>query len=309
MKPLDLIRLLALAALWGASFLFIRIGAPVLGPVPTAFVRVLIGALTLAACLPLLRLRWEMQGKWPAVLALGVVNSGIPFAMYAVAALWLPAGYSAVFNAMTPLMGVVIGAIAFAEPLTRAKALGVMLGVAGVAVLTRTGPVAFTAEVLLGALACLLATACYGLSGFLARRWITQRGGLDSRLVAAGSLVGAAAFLLPFCIAALWRHNTLPDAGAGVWAAMLGLGTLCTALAYILYYRLIADLGPVRSLTVTFLIPPFGMVWGALFLGEALSWAHAAGGVLIGMAVWLVLRPARAGQRDASRASGVTAEH
>ncbi|SOY69693.1 conserved hypothetical protein, DUF6; putative transmembrane protein [Cupriavidus taiwanensis] len=308
MKLSDLLRLLALAALWGGSFLFIRIGAPVLGPVPTAFVRVLIGALTLAACLPLLGLRWDLQGKWPAVLALGVVNSGIPFAMYAVAALWLPAGYSAVFNAMTPLMGVVIGAIAFSEPLTRAKAMGVVLGVAGVAVLTRTGPVAFSTEVLLGALACLFATACYGLSGLLARRWITQRGGLDSRLVAAGSLVGAGAFLLPFCIAALWRHNTLPDAGAGVWAAMLGLGTLCTALAYILYYRLIADLGPVRSLTVTFLIPPFGIVWGALFLGEALSWAHAAGGALIGMAVWLVLRPVAAQQRDASQASGATAE-
>ncbi|MBB3006752.1 DMT family transporter [Cupriavidus alkaliphilus] len=308
MKPLDLFRLLALAALWGASFLFIRIGAPVLGPMPTAFVRVLIGALTLAACLPLLGLRWDMQGKWPAVLALGVVNSGIPFAMYAAAALWLPAGYSAVFNAMTPLMGVMIGALAFAEPLTRAKAMGVMLGVAGVAVLTRTGPVAFSAEVLLGALACLVATACYGLSGFLARRWITQRGGLDSRLVAAGSLVGAVAFLLPFCIAALWRHNTLPDAGAGVWAAMLGLGTLCTALAYILYYRLIADLGPVRSLTVTFLIPPFGIVWGALFLGEALSWAHAAGGALIGMAVWLVLRPGAAAPTGTRQAAGAAAE-
>ncbi|AMR82267.1 DMT family transporter [Cupriavidus nantongensis] len=308
MKPIDLLRLLALAALWGGSFLFIRIGAPVLGPVPTAFVRVLIGALTLAACLPLLGLRWDMQGKWPAVLALGVVNSGIPFAMYAVAALWLPAGYSAVFNAMTPLMGVVIGAIAFAEPLTRAKAMGVLLGVAGVAVLTRTGPVTFTLEVLLGALACLVATACYGLAGFLARRWITQRGGLDSRLVAAGSLVGAGAFLLPFCVAALWRHNTLPDAGAGVWAAMLGLGTLCTALAYILYFRLIADLGPVRSLTVTFLIPPFGIVWGALFLGEALSWAHAAGGALIGMAVWLVLRPGASAQAGTRQAAGAAAE-
>ncbi|SOY70072.1 DMT family transporter [Cupriavidus taiwanensis] len=308
MKPLDLLRLLALAALWGGSFLFIRIGAPVLGPVPTAFVRVLIGALTLAACLPLLGLRWNMQGKWPAVLALGVVNSGIPFAMYAVAALWLPAGYSAVFNAMTPLMGVAIGALAFSEPLTRAKAMGVLLGVAGVGVLTRTGPVAFSTEVLLGALACLFATACYGLSGFLARRWITQRGGLDSRLVAAGSLLGAAAFLLPFCVAALWRHNTLPDAGVGVWAAMVGLGTLCTALAYILYYRLIADLGPVRSLTVTFLIPPFGMVWGALFLGEALSWAHAAGGALIGMAVWLVLRPGAARETGSSQIAATTAE-
>ncbi|WP_037025814.1 DMT family transporter [Cupriavidus sp. GA3-3] len=305
MKPADLARLLALAAIWGASFLFIRIGVPALGPMPTAFARVLIGALTLAACLPLLKLRWDMQGKWPAVLALGVVNSGIPFVMYAIAALWLPAGYSAVFNAMTPLMGVLIGALAFSERLTRAKTLGVLLGVAGVAVLTRTGPVAFSTDVLLGALACLAATACYGLSGFLARRWITRRGGLDSRLVAAGSMVGATVFLLPFCLAALWRHNTLPAAGAGVWAAMLGLGVLCTALAYILYYRLIADLGPVRSLSVTFLIPPFGIVWGALFLGEALSWAHAAGGVLIGVAVWLVLRPVAGVEHGASPAGGV----
>ncbi|QEZ44200.1 DMT family transporter [Cupriavidus oxalaticus] len=294
MKPADLVRLLALAAIWGASFLFIRIGAPVLGPMPAAFLRVLIAAVTLAACLPLLGLRWDMRGKWPAVLMLGVINSGIPFTMYAVAALWLPAGYSAVFNAMTPLMGVVIGALAFSERLTLAKVLGVMLGVAGVAVLTRTGPVTFSTELLLGALACLAATACYGLSGFLARRWITERGGLDSRLVAAGSMVGATLFLLPFCAAALWRHNTLPDAGAGVWWAMAGVGVLCTALAYILYYRLIADLGPVRSLAVTFLIPPFGIVWGALFLSEALSWAHAVGGALIGLAVWLVLRPVAA---------------
>ena len=293
MKPADLVRLLSLAALWGASFLFIRIGAPVLGPLPAAFVRVLIGAVTLAACVPVLGLRWDMRGKWPAVLMLGAVNSGIPFVMYAIAALWLPAGYSAVFNAMTPLMGVLIGALFFAERLTQAKAAGVVLGIAGVAVLTRTGPVAFSAQVMFGALACLVATACYGLAGFLARRWITERGGLDSRLVAAGSMVGATLFLLPFSVVALAQHNTLPEAGAGVWAAMLGLGVVCTALAYILYYRLIADLGPVRSLTVTFLIPPFGIIWGALFLHESLSWAHLAGGALIGGAVWLVLRPAR----------------
>ncbi len=292
MKPADLIRLLSLSAIWGASFLFIRIGAPVLGPLPTAFVRVLIGAVTLCVCLLALRVPLDMRGKWRPVIVLGVINSGIPFVMYSIAALWLPAGYSAVFNAMTPLMGVLIGALFFAERLTRAKVIGVVLGVAGVAVLTRTGPVAFSPQVLLGALACLVATACYGLAGFLARRWITAQGGLDSRLVAAGSMIGASVFLLPFCAAALWHENTLPAAGVGVWGAMLGLGMVCTAFAYILYYRLIADLGPVRSLTVTFLIPPFGIVWGALFLHETLSWAHVLGGALIGAAVWLVLRPA-----------------
>ena len=292
MKPADLFRLLLLSAIWGASFLFIRIGAPVLGPLPTAFFRVLIGAVTLAACLPMLGLKWDMQGKWRAVIILGIINSGIPFVMYAIAALWLPAGYSAIFNAMTPLMGVLIGSLFFAEKLTRAKAAGVLMGLAGVGVLTRTGPVVFSHEVLLGALAFLVATSCYGLAGFLTRRWITARGGLDSRLVAAGSLVGATLFLLPFSAVALWRENTLPAAGPGVWAAMLAVGMFCTAIAYVLYFRLIADLGPVRSLTVTFLIPPFGIVWGWMFLGESLSWAHAAGMALIGVAVWLGLRPA-----------------
>jgi len=292
MRPADLIRLLSLSAIWGASFLFIRIAAPVLGPLPTAFFRVLIGALTLAACLPMMGLKWNMQGKWRPVIVLGIINSGIPFVMYSVAALWLPAGYSAIFNAMTPLMGVVIGSLFFAEKLTRAKAAGVLIGLAGVFVLTRTGPVVFSHEVMLGALACLVATSCYGLAGFLTRRWITARGGLDNRLVAGGSLVGATLFLLPFSVAALLRDNTLPAADFGVWGAMVGVGMFCTAIAYVLYFRLIADLGPVKSLTVTFLIPPFGIVWGWMFLGETLSWAHAAGMLLIGVAVWLVLRPA-----------------
>ncbi|REE88764.1 DMT family transporter [Cupriavidus plantarum] len=293
MKSTDIVRLLALSAIWGASFLFIRIGAPVLGPLPAAFFRVLIGAITLAACLVLMRVHWDMRGKWRAVMTLGVINSGIPFVMYAVAALWLPAGYSAVFNAMTPLMGVLIGALFFAEPLTRAKAIGVVLGLLGVAVLTRTGPVTFSPMVLLGAAACLVATLCYGLAGFLTRRWITAQGGLDNRLVAAGSLIGATLFLLPFSAAALIRENTLPLAGPGVWAAMLALGMFCTAIAYVMYFRLIADIGPVRSLTVTFLIPPFGIVWGWIFLGETLSPAHAVGMALIGGAVWMVLRPAK----------------
>lgn len=294
MKPSDLVRLLTLAAIWGASFLFIRIGAPVLGPLTAAFVRVVLAAVTLVVCLAVMRVGWQMRGKLRALLVLGVIASGIPFVMYSVAALWLPAGYSAVFNAMTPLMGVLIGGLFFGEKLTRAKAAGVVLGVAGVAVLTRTGPVAFSPQVLLGALACLTATACYGLASFLTRRWITERGGLDSRLVATGSTLGASLFLLPFCVGALARDNTLPAASVGVWLAMVALAVVCTALAYILYYRLIADIGPVRTLTVTFLIPPFGIVWGAIFLGEQLSWAHLAGGALIGVAVWLVLQPATA---------------
>lgn len=302
----SLLRFIALAALWGGSFLFMRIAAPVWGAVPTAFGRVVLGAAGLLALLAVVRLRPAYQGKLGAALVLGVFNSGIPFLMFALASQVLPAGYSAILNATTPLMAVVIGALAFGERITAARVGGVLLGMAGVAVLAQAGPVALTAPVLGGIAACLVATACYGLSGFLTRRWITQRGGLDSRLVALGSQWGAVLALAPF---ALWEAAHRPaaawlSAGPTVWGAMLALGLLCTSLAYVLYFRLIADVGPVKALTVTFLIPLFGVAWGWLVLGEVATLGHAAGGVLIALALWLVLPPAPAGAVPASASAG-----
>lgn len=149
----------------------------------------------------------------------------------------------------------------------------------------------FDLELLLGALACLLATTCYGFAGFLARRWLDQAGGLDSRLSALGSMLGASLFLLPvFAYSAISQ----PPASWGnwsVWLSLLGLGLACTAFAYILYFRLLSSIGPVKSMTVTFMIPPFGVLWGALLLDEPLSMAHLYGGVLIAAALWLVLKP------------------
>ncbi|CAB5705809.1 Uncharacterized inner membrane transporter yiJE [Delftia tsuruhatensis] len=292
----SLLRLLALAALWGGSFVLLRVAVPALGALPTAFVRVLLGALGLLLLLAALRLRPRFQGRLAAAMALGVVNSGVPFLMYALAARSLPAGYSAILNATTPLMGVILGALAFGERITAARLTGVFVGLAGVAVLAQAGPVALTAEVLLGIAACLVATACYGAAGFLTRRWITDRGGLDSRIVALGSQCGAVLVLLPFMLWQLWREPQAPAQWAAAplqaWGAMLVLGLLCTALAYVLYFRLIADVGPLKALTVTFLIPLFGVAWGWLLLGESATLAHAAGGGLIALALWLVLRPA-----------------
>jgi drug/metabolite transporter (DMT)-like permease len=224
---------------------------------------------------------------------LGVINSGIPATMYSVAAQVLPAGYSAIFNATTPLMGVLIGGLFFSERLTPSKIAGVCLGLFGVGVLTRAGPVAFDLELLMGALACLLATTCYGFAGFLARRWLDQRGGLDSRLSALGSMLGATLFLLPLFAYSAISHPPASWGGWQVWTSLLGLGLVCTAFAYVLYFRLLTAIGPVRSMTTTFLIPPFGVLWGALLLDEPLSMAHVYGGMLIGGALWLVLRPGK----------------
>nr|WP_215908698.1 MULTISPECIES: DMT family transporter [Pseudomonas] len=285
--------LLGLAAIWGASFLFMRIIAPEIGTVPTAFFRVSIAAAGLLVILAMLRVSWDFQGKFKTVLLLGVINSGIPATMYSVAAQVLPAGYSAIFNATTPLMGVLIGGLFFSERLTPSKIAGVALGLLGVAVLTRAGPVAFDLELLMGALACLLATTCYGFAGFLARRWLDQCGGLDSRLSALGSMLGATLFLLPFFAFSAITQPPASWGGWQVWVSLLGLGLVCTAFAYILYFRLLSSIGPVKSMTVTFMIPPFGVLWGALLLDEPLSMAHLYGGVLIAGALWLVLRRAK----------------
>ncbi|WP_311886128.1 MULTISPECIES: DMT family transporter [unclassified Pseudomonas] len=292
MSPVDIFRMLSLAAIWGASFLFMRIIAPVIGTVPTGFFRVSIAAVGLLVILGLMRVRWDFKGKLKTVMLLGVINSGIPATLYSVAAQVLPAGYSAIFNATTPLMGVLIGGLFFSEKLTAAKLGGVFLGLFGVGVLTRAGPVAFDLQLLMGALACLLATTCYGFAGFLARRWLDQAGGLDSRLSALGSMLGATLFLLPLFGYSVITAPPVSWGGWNVWLSLLGLGLGCTAFAYIIYFRLLSSIGPVKSMTVTFMIPPFGVLWGALLLDEPLSMAHIYGGVLIALALWLVLKPA-----------------
>lgn len=291
-NPVDIFRLLSLAAIWGASFLFMRIIAPVIGSIPTAFFRVSIAAAGLLVILGLMRISWDFKGKLKTVMLLGVINSGIPATLYSVAAQVLPAGYSSIFNATTPLMGVLIGGLFFHERLTGAKLGGVFLGLFGVGVLTRAGPVAFDMQLLMGAVACLLATTCYGFAGFLARRWLDQAGGLDSRLSALGSMLGATLFLLPLFGYSVISQPPATWGGWSVWLSLLGLGLGCTAFAYIVYFRLLSSIGPVKSMTTTFLIPLFGVLWGALFLDEPLSMAHIYGGLLIALALWLVLKPA-----------------
>ncbi|MBV7480981.1 DMT family transporter [Pseudomonas sp. PDM31] len=291
MNPVDIFRLLSLAAIWGASFLFMRIIAPVIGSIPTAFFRVSIAAAGLLVILGLMRVSWDFKGKLKTVMLLGVINSGVPATLYSVAAQVLPAGYSSIFNATTPLMGVLIGGLFFHERLTGAKLGGVFLGLFGVGVLTRAGPVAFDMELLMGAVACLLATTCYGFAGFLARRWLDQAGGLDSRLSALGSMLGATLLLLPLFGYSVITQPPTSWGGWNVWLSLLGLGLGCTAFAYIIYFRLLSSIGPVKSMTTTFLIPLFGVLWGALFLDEPLSMAHIYGGLLIALALWMVLKP------------------
>lgn len=286
---------MALAALWGGSFLFMRVAVPHLGAVPTAVGRGLFSALGLGAALFAMGYQ-PRPGRylWP-LLGLGVINSGIPFLMYALAAQVLPSGYSAIFNATTPLVATVVGALVFAEAITPARVAAVLLGIGGVAVLAQAGPLDLSTAVLGGMAACFVATVCYAFSSYLTLRIAGANASVDTRAAVFISQLGALMVLTPALLIDIALEPgmlaRLQAAPLLAWGNVALLGLLSTALAYVLYFRLIADEGPQKALTVTFIVPVFAVLWGWALLDESLTAAHAMGGGLIALSLWLVLRP------------------
>src|SRR6266511_4101545 len=216
MQAGDLGRLIVLAALWGGSFLFIRVAAPVLGPIVLVELRVLIAGLALLIYVATTRRAIELRARWRQYLIIGALNSALPFVLISTAELRLIASFAAILNATSPLFGAIIAAVWLKDTLTARKIGGLILGIAGVATLVGWSPISLSAGVLL-----------------------------------------------------------------------LALGS--TALAYLLYFRLIIDIGPARALTVTFITPIFGVAWGALFLGEQIAIGTVVGCVIILAGTALVL--------------------
>lgn len=274
MRRRDLTDLVLLAAIWGASFLFTRIAAPAFGPLALAEVRVAIAA---AMLVPLLAWRadlTELRRHAPLFLLLGAVNTAIPFSLFAYAALTITAGLASILNATAPLFTALIAWLWLRERLTPLQWLGMAIGIAGVAWLS-AGKAQFAVGGSAWAIgAGVLASLSYGVSASVVKRHFT---GVRPLAVAAGSQSAAAVLLLPFAIA-FWPAGALR---AMDWAAAIALGVLCTGLAYILYFRLIARVGPATAMTVTFLIPAFAMLWGGLVLGEAVTGAMLAGCAVI----------------------------
>lgn len=298
MSPRDLIDLTLLAAIWGSSFLFMRVAAPEFGPVALAFVRVSGAALVL---LPLLvwRGEWRHVGHHAKALGwLGLTNSALPFLCFGYALLTLPAGLAAIFNAATPLATALIAWVWLRDPLSRPRMLGLALGFAGVLGLAvhkslRSGQglaVQLDGVTALAIAACLAATALYGLAAAQARRYLQ---GVPSLAMATGTQAAAGlALALPAVVT--WPAQS-PSAAA--WAMAAALAVLASGLAYILYFRLIARVGGTNAASVTFLVPVFASAWGGLFLDEPMTGAMLAGGAVILAGTALVLglwpRPAR----------------
>ena len=282
MRPADVLRLATLAALWGGSFLFLRITAPVLGPLFLSEARLAIAAATLLAWAWVTGGRVQFAGRWQSYLVIGAINSAAPFVLFAYAAVHLPASYSAVLNATSPVFGAVFAALWLHERLTLRRMAGALAGLAGVALLVGFGPVVADANVVLAVLAAIGGACCYALGAVYTRR---KAAGIEPFALAAGSQVGAALVLAPGLAA--WPGAE--SFSLGIMASVLALAVACTALAYLIYFRLIANVGPARALTVTLLIPVFGVLWGVAFLGEILTPSMLAGGALVIGATWLVV--------------------
>ena len=268
-----------LGAIWGASFLFTRLGAAEFGAIPTAGMRVAIAALFL---LPMLLARGQLPvllAHWKKIFFMGLLNSGIPFALYAYALLSISTGLSSLINATVPLFGALVAWFWLKDRPHGMKIAGLVVGFIGVAMLA-SGKASFkpnASGLVTGwaVLACLGACLCYGISASFTKRYLS---GQPSLVIATGSQIGATLGLaLPTFL--LWPSQN-PSSTA--WLALLAVGVLCTGVAYVLFFRLIDKVGAAGSLTVTFLIPVFAVVYGVVFLDESVTaWMLVCGAVIL----------------------------
>ena len=288
MRRRDLLDLLVLAAVWGGSFLFMRIAVPEFGPVPLIELRVGLAALFLLPA-AIWRGRLPLMARhWKAILVVGTLNAALPFVLYAYSAQSLGAGFLSVSNAVTPVWGAVIGWLWLKDKLAWSRSLGLLIALLGIVVLVwdklsftsgGTGP---------AVLAAVSAPVFYGIAANWTKRFLT---GVDALTNATGSMVAASLVLLPAAVL------TWPQApvSAMAWGATVLLAVVCTGAAYIVFFRLIANVGPTRAVSVTFLVPIFGVMWGAWFLNETITGPilTGAGVILVGTALALGLIGAR----------------
>ena len=287
MSTASLIRLLSLSAIWGGSFLFMRIGAPVLGPVLLIEWRVGLAAVFLLVVGRVLKKRLDLRRDWKHFLVLGLFNSALPFLLFAFAARSLSASLMSILNATAPIWAALIGAV-WTRRMLGGKALaGLLLGVAGVGLL-----VGFDASALAPGAGLSIALGLAGSFSYgVATQYAKAARQVEPFANAHGSMWAATLLIAP----ALPFFPAVSAPSPGVAAAVLALGVLCSGIAYPLYFRLIKDLGASSALTVTFLVPVFGVAWGHLVLGEPVGWNTLAGAcvVLLGTALVTGFSPAR----------------
>lgn len=279
--------LLLLSVLWGGSFFFVGVAVTELPPLSIVAARVGLAAAVLWAALPVLGVAPPRGGRaWAAIAVMALLNNAIPFSLIVWSQQMLPSGLAAILNATTPLWGVLVAHLATREErITPPRLAGALLGFAGVAVMSGTDILRGSMTALPATAAMLLATLSYACAGVYGRR--LGRVGIAPMQAALGQLTASAVLMVPLALAVEvpWQR---PAPSIGVLAALAGLAVFCTAIAYVLYFRILALAGAVNLLLVTFLVPVSAILLGTLLLGERLQAQHLAGMALIGAGLALI---------------------
>lgn len=272
---------LVLGAIWGASFLFLEWGVPEWGTLRMIALRLLLAVVCLLVVGGVLGwLRWPGRAAMPLIAKVGLLNSALPFLLFAWASTELTAGLLSIINATAPIWGALFQALKDRQAPAWTVQVGLMLGIGGVAVTAWPsigGDLGDVVGVMLAIVAGLLASASYGAASVLSRGLV----GIRPFQIALWSMAWATLMVLPLALLGSWLAPLHESPSALAWFAAIGIGVLCTGLAYIEYFRLIERVGPAVALSVAFLIPLFGCLWGAIFLSEPLGWTTLAGGILV----------------------------
>ena len=294
--------LVLLAAIWGGSFLFMRIGSPELGALLFTALRTSTAAIFLYLCIVKRKKKHELKGQWSKLFISGVINTAIPFSLFSYATLTLSASSASVLNATTPMFGAIVGFFWLKDKLSMSAILGLIIGFIGVYLLVSDNINLLKSQInidnehidlFLAPIAALIASLCYGIAANYTKRYLHD---IKPLALATGSQICASLTLLPLCL--FFLPNNLPSPQA--ISSVIISGVICTGVAYILFFRLVNNIGPTKTICVTYLIPAFGLLWGMLFLDEQFTLTMIAGTCVILFGVALTsgrLRPTNKSQQ------------
>ncbi|HCZ9279677.1 TPA: DMT family transporter [Vibrio alginolyticus] len=273
MTAVSFFRLLCLAAIWGGSFLFMRVAANTFGPAYLIEFRVTFAAVALLLIAVYLKKKLTLTAHTKHFFIIGLFNSAVPFLLFAYAAQTLNASTLAILNSTAPIWGALVGFAWYRSPLTAKSVLGMLIGIGGVAVLVGLDTSTIGEEAMLPIAASLMASFSYGIATNYTKN-APQVPAFDN---AHGSMWAAVIWVLPLLPFLPMRA----EPSHFEWSSVVTLGVVCTGFAYLLYFRLVSDIGPASALTVTFLVPVFGILWGYLVLDEPVGSNTIIGTILV----------------------------
>lgn len=277
----EYVLLIVLAAIWGSSFIFMRVLAPALGPVVTTDMRLLIAGIVLTLFLRLKNQQLDLAKNLKQYVIIGLLNSGIPFLLFSFAALYLPSSISVIINSLTPLFGVLFSILWLNETMTAKKISGIALGIIGVIIIRGSGNLELTPMTTIAMAACVLATMLYGLASTYVKVYARD---ISPSAIATGSQLVAGVLFLPM----IYFFPIRVELNLQIAFTTIAFSVLCSAIAYVIFYRLLNNLGTTKALSVTFLIPVFGFIWGYIFLREEITIIMVIGSLFVLSGIYFV---------------------